>query len=185
MADLGFVKERHAKPPAWGGRSKDKFKGIHIMEVERFFVKPDNTVDLKCPYCRTIKTVPIAKIKDSKKVFEVKCLCRKIFSVLLEFRKMYRKETELKGRYVNQSCDNDEGGIIISNISMNGLGFHINGAHKIEQDNILKVEFRLDDEQKTFITREVRVSEVQGNFAGVEFINIDRYDKYLEFYLIP
>ena len=154
------------------------------MEIERFFVKPDNTVDLKCPFCRTIKNVPIAKIKDSKKVFEVKCLCRKVFSVLLEFRKMYRKETELKGRYVNQSRDNDEGGIIISNISMNGLGFYINGAHKIELDNILNVEFRLDDEQKTFITRQVKVREVQGNFAGVEFVNVDKYDKFLDFYLM-
>ena len=154
------------------------------MEVERFFVKPDNTVDIKCPYCRTVKTVPVAKIKDSKKVIEVKCLCRKVFNVLLEFRKMYRKETELKGRYVNQSCDNDEGSIIISNISMNGLGFHIVGAHKIAQDNILKVEFRLDDEQKTFIARRVKVREVQGDFAGVEFVNVDQYDKFLDFYLM-
>jgi len=155
------------------------------MEVERFFVKPDSTADIKCPYCRVVKTVPVAKIKDPEKVIEVKCLCRKVFNVILEFRKMYRKETELKGRYVNQSRDNDEGGIIISNISMNGLGFHIVGAHKIEQDNILKVEFRLDDDQKTFISREVVVREVQGNVAGVEFVNVDKYDKFLDFYLMP
>ena len=160
-------------------------KGIDVMEVERFFVEPDNTVDIKCPYCRTVKRVPLTKIKDPKKVFEVKCLCRKVFNVVLEFRKMYRKETELKGRYINQSRDNDEGGIIISNISMNGLGFHIVGAHKIEQNNILKVEFRLDDDQKTFIDREVMVREVQGNFAGVEFVNVDKYDKYLDYYLMP
>ena len=154
------------------------------MEVERFFVKPDGTADIKCPYCRVVKTVPLTKIKNPKKVIEVKCLCRKVFNVILEFRKMYRKETELKGRYVNQSRDNDEGGIIISNISMNGLGFHIKGAHKIEQDNILKVEFRLDDEQKTFIARQVMVREVQGNFVGVEFVNVDKYDKFLDFYLM-
>ena len=77
----------------------------------------------------------LIKLKKLKKVIEVKCFCRKIFDVVLEFRKMYRKDVELKGRYVNQSRDNDEGSIIISNISMNGLGFHINGAHKIEQDN--------------------------------------------------
>jgi hypothetical protein len=155
------------------------------MEVERFFVKPDDTVDMKCPHCRTVKTVPIKKLKNPKKVIEVKCFCRKIFNVALEFRKMYRKDVELKGRYVNQSRENDEGSIIISNISMNGLGFYINGAHKIGLDNILSVEFRLDDDQKTFISREVVVREVQGNFAGVEFVNVDRYDKYLEFYLVP
>jgi hypothetical protein len=67
---------------------------------------------------------------------------------------------------------------------MNGLGFYINGAHKIELENILNVEFRLDDEQKTFITRQVKVREVQGNFAGVEFVNVDKYDKFLDFYLM-
>ena len=154
------------------------------MDVERFFVKPDNTVDIKCPHCRTSRTVPVNKIKDPKKVFAVKCLCRKVFKVVLEFRKMYRKETELKGRYINQSHPDDEGTIIISNISMNGLGFYLVGPHHIERDNILTVEFRLDDEQKTFITREVAIREVQGNFAGGEFVNIDRYDKFLDFYLM-
>jgi hypothetical protein len=183
---MAFVKEREENKPAlWFAAGREKLKGMDVMEVERFFVKPDNTADIKCPYCRTVKTVPVTKIKDPKKVIEVKCLCRKIFKVILEFRKMYRKEVELRGRYVNQSRENDEGSIIISNISLNGLGFHVVGAHKIGQDNILNVEFRLDDDQKTFIAREVRVREVQGNFAGVEFVNVDRYDKYLEFYLIP
>jgi hypothetical protein len=154
------------------------------MDVERFFVKSDNTVDIKCPYCRTTRTVPVTKIKDPKEVFDVKCLCRKVFKVILEFRKMYRKETELRGRYINQARPGDEGTIIVSNISMVGLGFHTIGPHYIECDNILTIEFRLDDEQKTFITREVAIKEVQGNFAGGEFINLDRYDKFLDFYLM-
>ena len=155
------------------------------MDLARFFVKPDNNVDMKCPYCRTVKTVPVAKIKDPKNVIEVKCVCRKVFKAVLEFRKMYRKETELKGRYINQSRDSDAGGIVIRNLSMIGLGFSIDGAHHIECDNILNIEFRLDDEQKTFVAREVVVKGVQGNFANVAFINIDKYDRYLDFYLMP
>jgi hypothetical protein len=154
------------------------------MDVERFFVKPDNTVDIKCPHCRTSRTVPLTKIKDPKKVFDVKCLCKKFFKVVLEFRKMYRKNTDLKGRYINQSQENDEGIIIIGNISMIGLGFHTVGPHHIECNHVLTVEFRLDDDQKTFITREIVVREVQGNFVGGEFVKVDRYDKFLDYYLM-
>ena len=64
---------------------------------------------------------------------------------------------------------------------MSGLGFHLTGPHHIECDNILTVEFRLDDEQKIFISWEVAVREMQGNLAGGEFINVGKYDKFLDF----
>jgi hypothetical protein len=157
------------------------------MDVERFYVKRDNTVEIKCPYCRTSRTVHLEKLKNPKNILKVGCLCGKIFNVVLEFRKMNRKETELKGRYVNQSRDNDEGGIIVTNISMNGVGFYTVSSHKIEKDNILNVEYRIDDAQKTFISREVIVRRVvKGNnfdHVGAESVNVGEYDKYLDFYL--
>jgi hypothetical protein len=159
------------------------------MEVERFYVKRDNTVEIKCPYCQTSKTVPVEKLKNPKEIIKVRCLCRKIFYVILEFRKMNRKETQLKGRYVNQSLDNDKGGILVNNISMNGIGFYTVSSHKIEKDNILHVDFKIDDAQKTFISREVIVRRVaKGNnfdHVGAEYVNVDEYDKYLDFYLLP
>ena len=159
------------------------------MEVERFDVKRDNTVEIKCPYCQASKTVPVEKLKNPKEIIKVRCLCRKIFYVVLEFRKMNRKETQLKGRYVNQSRDNDEGGIFVNNISMNGVGFYTDSSHKIEKDNILNVEYRIDDAQKTFISREVIVRRVvKGNnfdYVGAESVNVGEYDKYLDFYLLP
>ena len=50
------------------------------MDVERFFVKPDNTVDIKCPHCRTTKTVPVEKIKDPTKRFLMSNACAEKFS---------------------------------------------------------------------------------------------------------
>ena len=159
------------------------------MDVERFYVKRDNTVEIKCPYCQTSKTVPVEKLKNPKEITKVRCLCRKIFHVVLEFRMMNRKETQLKGRYVNQSRDNDKGGILVKNITMNGIGFYTVSSHKIEKGNILNVDYRIDDAQKTFISREVIVKRVvQGNkfdHVGTECVNVDEYDKYLDFYLLP
>ena len=159
------------------------------MDVERFYVKRDSTVEIKCPYCRTSRTVHLEKLKKPKEILKVRCLCKKIFNVVLEFRKMNRKETQLKGRYVNQSRDDDKGGILVNNISMNGIGFYVVSSHKIEKDNILNVEYRIDDAQKTFISRKVIVRRVvKGNsfdHVGAECVNVDEYDKYLDFYLLP
>lgn len=159
------------------------------MDVERFYVERDNTVEIRCPYCRTTRTVHIEKFKNPKKILKVKCLCKKIFNVVLEFRKMKRKETKLKGRYVNQSCDNDVGGIFVNNISLTGVGFYTVSSNKIEKNNILNVQYRIDDAQKTFISRKVIVRRVvKGNkfdYVGAECVNVGEYDKYLDFYLLP
>ena len=159
------------------------------MDVERFYVKRDNTVEIKCPYCRISRTVHLEKLKNPKEIIKVRCHCRKIFNVVLEFRKMNRKETQLKGRYVNQSRDNDKGGIFVNNISMNGIGFYTVSSHKIKKDHILNVEYRIDDAQKTFISRKVIVRRVvKGNnfdHVGAECISVGEYDKYLDFYLLP
>jgi len=159
------------------------------MEVERFYVKRDNTVEIKCPYCQTSKIVPVEKLKNPKEVIKVRCVCRKIFYAVLEFRKMNRKGTQLKGRYVNQSRENDKGGMLVNNISMNGIGFYTVNSHKIEKDNILNVDFKIDDAQKTFMSREVIVRRVvkgsKFDHVGAEYVNIAEYDKYLDFYLLP
>jgi len=155
------------------------------MEIERFYVKRDNTVEIKCPYCQTSKIVPVEKFKNPKKILKVNCLCKKVFNVVLEFRQMYRKGTKLRGRYINQSYDYDEGRIVVDNISLKGIGFYTVGLHKIKKDHIVNIEFRIDDSQKTFITREVKVRVVKGDYVGSEFVNVDEYDKFLDFYLLP
>ncbi len=153
------------------------------MEAEKAYIKRDNTTVIKCPHCRLEKTISVEEIKGRKKILKVKCSCKNVYNVSLEFRKMYRKETELKGRYINLSHENDENIIIVSNISMRGVGFCISNGHKIAKGNKLRVEFRIDDKRKTFIGREVVVKVVRGNYIGAEFINVDEYDKFLGYYL--
>jgi len=61
------------------------------MDVKRFYVKRDNTVEIKCPYCQASKTVPVEKFKNPKNILQISCLCKKVFNVVHEFRQMYRK----------------------------------------------------------------------------------------------
>ena len=155
------------------------------MKTEKVFVKQDKTVNIKCPYCNRVRMVSVNLFKDPNKINKIKCACSKVFNITFEFRKMYRKETELQGTYKSKSTEDDEGKIVVNNISMGGVGFFVVHAHRIAIGDDLLVEFRLDDQQKTLISREVRVQIIKGNYIGTEFVNVAAYDKYLGFYLMP
>jgi hypothetical protein len=155
------------------------------MDPQKAFVREDGTTVLKCPHCRHARTVSVQKIKDKKKVIKVKCSCQKSYSVSLELRKMYRKNTNLNGRYVNLSIENDTGVMIVKDVSMGGIGFDLVGRGRIQKDHELEVTFTLDDTHSSVIKKQVVVRIVRGNFVGCEFTHSHEYDKALGFYLLP
>ena len=155
------------------------------MEPQKAFVREDGTTVLKCPYCRHARTVSVQKIKDKKKVIKVKCSCKESYSVSLELRKLYRKSTNLKGRYVNLSMNNETGTMVVKDVSMGGIGFDAVGANRIEIDHELEVTFTLDDTHSSVIKKQVIVKIVRDNFVGCEFRHAHEYDKSLGFYLLP
>jgi len=155
------------------------------MEPQKAFVREDGTTVLKCPHCRHARTVSVAKLKEKKKILKIKCSCQKSYSVSLEQRKIYRKNTELNGRFVNLSLDNDRGSMVVNDISMGGLGFTVTGRNRVETDHDLEVTFTLDDSHSSVISKQVIVRIVRKNFVGCEFRHAHEYDKALGFYLMP
>jgi transcription elongation factor Elf1 len=155
------------------------------MDPQKAFVREDGTTVLKCPHCRHARTVSVQKIKDKKKVIKVKCSCEKSYSVSLELRKMYRKSTNLKGKFVNLSESNQSGSMIVKDVSMGGIGFESPNASAIKVEDELEVTFTLDDTHSSVIKKNVAVRIVRGNFVGCEFLHAHEYDKALGFYLLP
>ncbi len=155
------------------------------MEMQKAFVREDGTTVLKCPHCRHARTVSVAKIKEKKKVIKVKCSCQKSYSVSLELRKMYRKETSLKGSYVNLSQKNESGLMIVKDVSMGGIGFQAVGGNRIKNEDELEVTFTLDDTHSSVIKKQVVVRIVRDQFVGCEYMHAQEYNKALGFYLLP
>ena len=155
------------------------------MEPQKVFVRDDGTTILKCPHCRHARTVSIAKIKGKKKIIKVKCSCKQSYSVTLELRKMYRKSTNLNGRYINLSLNNEAGVMIVKDVSMGGIGFEAVGMCRVQVDHELEVTFTLDDAHSSVIKKQVVVRIVRGKFVGSEFLHSHEYDKALGFYLLP
>jgi len=154
-------------------------------EAQKVFVKQDNMAAIKCPYCKSVRTANVAQYKDQRKVLKVKCACQKVFSITFEFRRMYRKPTNLPGTYVNVTNSEDRGRMVVKNVSMGGIGFSAAGKHRIQKDDELEVEFVLDDKHKSVIRRNVVARMVTPDFVGCEFSNPNEYNKALGFYLMP
>ena len=163
---------------------------IHHKELQVAYVRDDGTTVLKCPFCSHARTVSLTSLRDKKRVIRVKCSCQKSYSVNLELRKIYRKSTSLRGKYINHSQQDDRnirisGKIIVKDVSMGGIGFETVGKCTIEKDDELEVTFTLDDKHSSVIKKWVEVKIVRNRYVGCEFSSSNEYDKALGFYLLP
>jgi hypothetical protein len=98
---------------------------------------------------------------------------------------MYRKDTSLNGQFVNLSLNNERGTMLVTDVSMGGIGFKVVGRNNIRNDHELEVTFTLDDSHSSVISKQVIVRIVRDKFVGCEYRHAHEYDKELGFYLMP
>ena len=105
------------------------------------------------------------------------------FTVQLDFRRNFRKQTSLHGTYEVLSKGAHGGGIIhITNISRGGLGFTVSGLHDIQKGQLVQVEFQLNDKKKTVLNKQAVIRTVNKNSIGCEFRYNTDTDKALGFF---
>lgn len=147
-------------------------------------VRENNTATLICPACGAIKHIAAEKFRFGRHTINVRCRCQQLFTVLLDFRRHYRKQTSLPGTYEIISEGGIGGGIIhINNISRSGVGFTVSGLHRIEKDQELLVEFQLNDKRKTTLKKRVLVKSVRQNVIGCQFKDNAEMERALGFFL--
>lgn len=172
-----------------------KEEGTVCMASAEVFVNQEGMALFNCPHCGKMKHVSVAKFKDVKHSLQVKCSCNKTFHVDLNFRKRFRKKTDLngffakinKGKAVHHAGKNESNCKIV-NISLGGIGLQILEEQKITAGDELAIDFTLDNKQKSEINRTVVVRHVgEGGYVGGEFNDSDdrTYEKTLGFYLMP
>ena len=165
------------------------------MELQKLFVSSDNEIKIHCPHCRHSRVVNIANLIVQQQVLRIKCRCKSIFSVELEFRKKKRKSTNLDGYYYNPTQESIPDlsqeihiravNCTIRNLSMNGVGFTVfNNRHNIQKEDKLIVKFKLDTATRLLIEKNVSVRVVNGNYIGCEFFDAEQNDPKLGFYVL-
>lgn len=150
---------------------------------------------MHCPQCGASKKITTSsyRVINQAAGIELTCpACDHTYNVLINFRKYYRKKTNLRGIYtiaaadIGNCYDFDTTAVVtIGNISRTGIGFRMKNSINVEVDDILKIRFILDDKKKSVVEKKAIVKRVDKDFIGAEFTRaIDYRDKELAFYLM-
>jgi transposase-like protein len=158
------------------------------MSEIKAFIDSEGKAVIKCPECHEVRIVDVkgySKLEHFVR-FKVKCPCGHTFKVILERREYFRKPVNLKGVCLlrNGAVRAD---IKIHDLSRKGLRIELMKEASLKVGDKVKVEFRLDDENKTLIRKDAVVRTIMGRFFGMEFFSLDPhnvYDKALGFYLM-
>ncbi|MBU4178019.1 MAG: hypothetical protein L6364_01495 [Desulfobulbaceae bacterium] len=127
-------------------------------------------------------------------VVRIRCTCAAVFPVRFEYRKFYRKATNLEGTYQMLFDERDIPDFSlakktincrIENISMHGAGVTILGRHRIVTQARLILGFTLDNPKRTWIEKTGVVQLVEGAYLGLRFDEPASTDRELGFYLMP
>ena len=147
-------------------------------------IRDNNAATLVCPACGLVRQIAVAKFRNDRHTLAIRCRCGHVYSVLLDFRRHFRKPTSLAGTYVSRDPAGPGGGVIrILNISRSGVGFTVSGRHRILPGQELQIEFQLTDRNKSVLKRPAVVRTVQDNTVGCEFLCAGELDKALGFFL--
>src|SRR5712691_9241546 len=136
------------------------------MNIKKIYAKDSDRGTLVCEKCGNIKTINLSEFKNIGKLLKVKCRCGYVFSASIEFRKFYRKSTNLVGEYIRISRDISKGLEI----------------------GVMAVRFILDDDKCSEINKSAVVRQVSNNFVGAEFLDFDGFNEMnrtLGCYLMP
>lgn len=153
--------------------------------VQKVYVNPEGKAVMKCPACDAVKSADVSRLKSTgQHVIKVRCTCQKVFTVGLEFRKAYRKDTKLAGEYQLMTGEKSNGKLMVLNVSKGGVGAQIVGMNRCRIGDELRVSFNLDDRHHSLINKRAVVRLIKQNYIGCEFIDANTTDKALGFYLM-
>lgn len=156
------------------------------MPVKKIYIDGRSAVTLGCAQCGNCRTISASNINITRRPIRVKCSCGEVSYVIFEERQHYRKLTHLTGVFAKVEAPQVFTRIKINNLSKTGLGFSTLLPSGLKKDDLLVVEFTLDNVKRSLIKSNMVVRNVEGNYVGAEFCEMDEHTKKeLGFYLLP
>jgi len=154
------------------------------MSLLTIHVRADNSATLTCPSCGLVKHFSAAPYYSTRHTMTVRCSCKTSFTILLNFRRNFRKPTNLPGTYQIISPGSVGGGIMkVTNLSRGGAEFTVSGVHNLAKDQEILIEFQLNDKKQSVLRKQAVVRSVRQNVIGCEFEFFGEMDKALGFFL--
>ena len=153
------------------------------MPVGRVYTNGEHAFFI-CPFCGASRKESTYRNKVQVDRISVSCSCGNTYLVQIEYRKNYRKITNLEGTYKELTQPNNSGKVNVTDVSSGGCRFCASLLHGLQLNDHIGVVFTLDDSRQTIIRKEAIVRMVDGRNVGCSFVaRPGAYDPDLGFYL--
>lgn len=154
-----------------------------MVKTTKAYVRDNGIATIVCPNCGITKNINSRQLKIGRHTIKLRCKCNTVFAVQIDFRRSYRKPTNLPGTYTILNGGQGGGVIHIRNISKGGIGFTVSGVHTLEKGQMIGVEFQLTDRNMTNLKKKASVVSIINNQIGCRFQADDEIGKALGFFL--
>jgi hypothetical protein len=157
-----------------------------VMKPLRVYLNPNKEGVVTCPHCSLGKMVNMSNYPDyfGGKSLKISCKrCRAAFYVKFDHRQHSRITVDIPGKLLQSMHMTTEKNIVITSLSVTGIGFIVSDAANVNVDDILTIRFHLDDGDRSVIEEQVTVRRISGAFIGAEYCN-DAYRHELDFYVM-
>jgi predicted RNA-binding Zn-ribbon protein involved in translation (DUF1610 family) len=152
--------------------------------IKKLYVDDAGMVTFLCPKCGDSRKQSVVKYRDHIGSVRMSCICGYDSEVKLEFRKFFRKDTELQGLYYRTTPDGHWGKMIVRNLSMVGCRFEMIRKDPLAEGEEINIQFTLDNPRSSIIRKKAIVSLVEGHSVGCKFCDPPGYiDSEIGFYL--
>ena len=157
----------------------------------------DGMASFTCPVCSQRKTENVSQYLKQKTAVEIvsSCTCGHTWTSILERRKHFRKPVKLRGRYtfrndvfleegISAGSFVGKGKMKVIDLSLKGLKIEIKNRPELHINDLLSVEFRLKDKNRTIIKENASIKSINGRFVGSAFSPEVAANRSLGFFLL-
>jgi hypothetical protein len=160
------------------------------VELVKVHVNPEDAAVIECPHCGAVVKRHVGRYRGARRLVKIRCKCQSDFRVSFEFRKARRKETYIQGYYATLAdCDNWKK-MLITNVSVAGIGLLASTTHKMIEGDQLVVRFGVNGITRSIVEKDAVVRWVADGNIGCEFMEPVGYqdtcqDGSLHLFLMP
>ena len=150
----------------------------------RVYLFSSSTGRVTCGQCRKTMNVQVQPQAGILNPQVIACPCGEVFYIGRQTRQYARKPTRLEGTYALERDDTIIGEMVVENLSYVGIRLRLTSSSgNIYRDDVLLIQFSLDDKYNTLVCEPINVRYVQDDIIGAQFQNAYGIPKSLIEYL--
>ena len=141
-------------------------------ESTRVYLDANRKGTITCLACGVKRSVNMSTYGDNLggKTFNAQCrACTAVFRATFDFRRHCRVHVHLPGRLLQLRTREEVEPIVVTSLSVTGLGFVTAPGTSVRVGDKYEVVFVLDDEDQSVLFEEIVITRVRGTRVGAAF----------------